>query len=632
MEKNSRLVLALLVANSAFLGFFFFRYCIGTAPWVGHDYRFFIPTLIDNYLFQKVNGLAVHWYTPSFAGGLPVYPNPQDIQFSLPQLLTWFVNPWQAIRLSMAFYVVVGFIAIFYFLQRTLGLSALASLLGAVFFSASGFYVEQMAVGVVTFQTFPLIVLILLILFSRKIPAWVGGLLLSLLSALLIYSGSFFIIMIFIFSILLSLPIIYLIAPALFNWRKLLFTVSWGLGLSLLTCGSKFYAIYSLMQFAPRLADDHYTVNALTGLAGMIYQLLGSMTIIPLLAWKEGSTVWLAAPKFAAALARITGASYGMWEMDISLSPALILLLVGGLFTRLFRKRIKKAPFDKKRLIAEACLVFLVWFVVEFSLAKGLMYPALHDLPVLRSLRVNVRFPSAFIFPLAMTGAAIFHQWTKNWKSQIGVLVGFLLLNGLTLISLNVYNQIPAVELQKRLFNISEVEPVFPKIRKAGVTFPVSTVIPNANGWKVFERNATNLIDPFDPLFKGRSKQFAQAVHAGPVSDIRNGCYNLINPTGYVYPAANGTQPYSLIQVSDQANFQNFINRRQVNWKLPAAQSLFNWITAITLIIEIPVLPVAFMIARRRFRTGLVRPENPEKPVSSSARTHEKPRVPGGSA
>lgn len=629
MKKSSLFVLALLVANIAILGFFFFRYPIGTAPWVGHDYRFFIPALIDNYLFQKVNGLAVHWYTPSFAGGLPVYPNPQDIQFSLPQLFTWLVNPWQAIRLSIAFYVVVGLTSTAYFLHRYLGLSAFASLLGGVFFSASGFYVEQMAVGVVTFQTFPLIALILLILFSRRLSARAGGLLLALLSALLIYSGSFFIILIFIFSILLSLPIIYLIAPASFNWRHLLSTVLWGLGLSLLTCGSKFFAIYSLMQFAPRLADDQYTVNALTGLAGMVYQLLGSMTIIPLQAWLEGSTVWLAAPKFAAALARITGTNYGMWEMDISLSPALLLLLIGGLFTRLFDKRIKTAPFDKKRWIAVAGLVFLVWLVVEFSLAKGLLYPALHQLPVLRSLRANVRFPSAFIFPLAMTGAAIFHQWTQRWKSQTGWLVGFLLLNGLALISLNVYNQIPAVDLQKRLFNISEVEPVFAEIRKAGVTFPVTTVIPNANGWKVFERNATNLIDPYDPLFKGRSKQFAQAVHAGPVSDIRNGCYNLINPTGYVYPAANGTQPYSLIEVTDQANFQNFINRRQVNWKLPFAQRLFNWITAITLMIEIPVLPAALMIARRRFRTGLVRPENLEKPVSFSARKHEKPRVPG---
>ncbi len=336
----------------------------------------------------------------------------------------------------------------------------------------------------------------------------------------------------------------------------------------------------------------------------MIYQLLGSMTVIPLQAWMEGSTLWLAAPKFADALARITGASYGMWELDISLSPALLLVLAGGLFTCLFRKRIKPAPFDKKRLIAVAGLVFLVWIVVEFSLAKGLIYPALHDLPVLRSLRANVRFPAAFIFPLAMTGAAIFHQWTKNWKSQTGALVVFLLLNGLALISLNVYNQIPAVELQKRLFNISEVEPVFPKMRKAGVTFPVTTVIPNANGWKVFERYATNLIDPYDPLFKGRSKQFAQAVHAGPVSDMRAGYYNLINPTGYVYPDANGTRPYSLIAVSDQANFQNFINRRQVNWKLPVAQQVFNWITAITLMIEIPVLLAALIIARRRFRTG----------------------------
>ena len=48
-------------------------------------------------------GLIIQWYTPSFVGGRPVYPNPQDLQFSLPQFLLWIVNPWIAILASMLF-------------------------------------------------------------------------------------------------------------------------------------------------------------------------------------------------------------------------------------------------------------------------------------------------------------------------------------------------------------------------------------------------------------------------------------------------------------------------------------------------------------------------------------------------
>jgi len=587
IKKSNVFFMVILVANIIFLGFFFFRYLIGTAPWVGHDYRFFIPTLIDNYLFVKVNGLAVHWYTPSFAGGLPVYANPQDIQFSLPQLLTYFVNPWQALRLSVAFYVVVGFLAIVYFLNRQMEFNLPASILGAIFFSASGFYLEHMAVGDVTFQTFPMIGFIMILLFNRKLTPWLGGLLLSLITTLLIYSGSFIIITLFILTILLSLPIIYIIKPELFNWRHILFTTLWGVALSFLICGSKLYAVYSLMKFTPRLASDNYTVDAFSGLKGLFYQLLGAMTIIPIHSWLERSTVWLVAPQFSHLLSRFIGSIYGMWEMDISLSPSLLIILVGGLFYSIFRRVKTKLLFNiinKKQLIAEISLVFLVWFVVEFSIAKGLMYPVLHNLPILKSLRANVRFPSSFIFPLAITGAAIFHQWTKNNKSQIRVAAFFIFFNILALVSLDIYNQIPSIDLQKRLFDIRQVESFFAEMRKAGEFFPVKTVIPKGNGWKVFQNNATNLDDPFDPLFKGLKHYFVGALHAGSVSDINNGYYNMINPTGYVYPSVNGTKPYERIRVSDEANFQNFINRRQTNWKFPIMQKILNWLTVLMLI------------------------------------------------
>jgi hypothetical protein len=110
MKKTALLPTLFLFLNAAILGVFLFRYCAGSAPLIGHDYRLFLPNMADNALFQQKNGLAIHWYTPRFAGGLPVYANPQDIQYSLPQLLTWFVNPWRAVRIAMVVYLVAGFL------------------------------------------------------------------------------------------------------------------------------------------------------------------------------------------------------------------------------------------------------------------------------------------------------------------------------------------------------------------------------------------------------------------------------------------------------------------------------------------------------------------------------------------
>jgi hypothetical protein len=81
------------VVNLLFIAFFLVQYTSATYPLVGHDFRLYIPRLIDSHLFYKVNGLAIEWYTPSFGGGLPAYPNPLQMQFSLPQLFTWYFNP-----------------------------------------------------------------------------------------------------------------------------------------------------------------------------------------------------------------------------------------------------------------------------------------------------------------------------------------------------------------------------------------------------------------------------------------------------------------------------------------------------------------------------------------------------------
>jgi hypothetical protein len=56
-------------------------------PFVGPDYRYFIPRLIDTNLHMRINGPGIQWYTPSFGGGLPAFANPQNIEYSIVQ---WF--------------------------------------------------------------------------------------------------------------------------------------------------------------------------------------------------------------------------------------------------------------------------------------------------------------------------------------------------------------------------------------------------------------------------------------------------------------------------------------------------------------------------------------------------------------
>jgi hypothetical protein len=238
-------------------------------------------------------------------------------------------------------------------------------------------------------------------------------------------------------------------------------------------------------------------------------------------------------------------------------------------------------------------------FVIAFTLAKGNIYLFLHKLPILESLRANVRYASAFIFPLAIAGAFIYDRWTKNWKSNISLFTIFILLDGVALVSMWIYYQVP-LEDQLRIFDIREITQVYPQIRYQGETFLVDKVVPDADTFEVFELHATDLIDPYEPLFKSYSDNFKKALHSGSVYDIDNGYYNIINPTGYVYPEVNNTKPYDRISTADEANFLAFINRRPTTWKLPVIQQVLNWITLVTIVSEFGILLV--FLAKRWLR------------------------------
>jgi hypothetical protein len=304
-------------------------------------------------------------------------------------------------------------------------------------------------------------------------------------------------------------------------------------------------------------------------------------------------------------LSKSTGTLYGYWELDASLSPALLLLLAGGAITYLFHKPKRNAIINKKRLLAVICLIFAIWLVIEFTLAKGVIYPTLRDLPILKSLRVNVRYISAFIFPLSVIGALIFNNWTKDWKSKAWYQAAFLLLDGIALSSIWIYHWVPTqYEVGARFYQyyICEFQPIldtYDKIHYEGKTFPIENIIPNDDPWAVFQDNATNLKDPYNMFFKN-SAGYRKVLHAGSVYEVNNGYFNMINPTGYLFPEVNHSTMFERISVADKDKLDAFVNRRKPDWKLPVIQQVLDWIALISFIGALVL--ITFYIFRDRFR------------------------------
>jgi len=562
-------------------------------PIVGWDHKYFLTRLIDTSLHYQINGLSVQWYTPSFGGGLPAYPHPLNAQFSLPQAMALLTDPWTALLISYFTYILIGYLAAYIFLRRCLDLHWTASTLGAGLFSANGFYIEHLANGHLNFQAFPLLPVFAVLLLDRKMSVPVASALLGLTSAAVIYSASTYPAAFILLSLLICLPLAYLVRPATFQWQRITQILLLGGLLALALNISKLYAVNSFMRFFPRETDDQFSISLGLAPLGLFLQLFGVMGLTPL-----DALLGIKMMTIRSLLQAYTGAYVGLWELDLSLSPVIWLLLTVGaiaLLRKILTQRLAVFPRRKDFWLAMGLLLLGIELALEFTFARGWMYPYLHELPFIRALHVNPRFGSAFIFPLAVLAAVIFSNWVKNWPERRTWLI-FIPANLLMLLSLGTYLLIPVAALQQRNFDISGLLLVAERI-KHGESFPIEKV-GDVTDQTVFERQTSNL-EPYEVLFGYNLKAFQPAVVKGPAREIREGAFNMTDPTGLVYPEVNGSSQWNRIPQDKRQELEDFLAHRQPQgWKIPLAQQVADWVSLIALLVSIGL--VVYGLSRKR--------------------------------
>ena len=547
-------------------------------PKVGHDYGFFLPRLLDTHLHHRVDGLVIQWYTANFGAGTPAYPNPQYVQYSLPQVLLFVVNPWTALMLSLITYSATGFICYFLFLREEMDLIASASALGASFILANGFFIEHALVGHVGFQHFHLLGAILFLVFTKRLGTLTSGILIGLLCAAVVNQAGFINLIIFGFSLLVLLPLIYLLRPELFH-RKVFVTLLAGALSAILLSISKVSAVLAFLRNFPRVIEDDYGQTYLQGLLGMVRQLTGFSFIAPyhmLTGQKMEGIIHF--------FQQGAGAQFGIWEMDLALSPGLLMLLILGTGYLVFRLWKTRLAMPGTKWIAVLLLFSAVWLATDLTLAQGWLYSLVKPLPILRSLHANVRFTAAFIFPLAMIGAFVFHEIFKERKPAIPVAFGILSLS--TIAMLTLYLAIPE-DVHVRNFNIDSVLPTYAEIDR-GWNFSVKNVA-EITDMEAFQQESSNLTTQ-DPMFGYVGEYFEPKAVPGPVMKLRDGDYNMTNPAGFVFPEENDVQPFDLFREDQKAELDAFLSHRQPNLEISGWQKTANAISGIMLIITLVYL------------------------------------------
>jgi len=576
-----------MIVNGLVLAVMNLRY-----PLVGHDYTYSLPSFLDTAIHYRLNGLVIQWFTPTFGGGLPAFPNPNHMQYSIPSLLAVVLPPWPAMLTSAVIYVSAGFLASYYFFHRTLRLNWTASLLGAFFFSANGFVITRFAAGQLGYFSFPLLPLFVILLLDTDLPVNIALALFGILFATYIYSAGYFIIIIFGLSILILLPMLFLFKPELFQWKRLFTITVLGGVIGILISASKLVAFFSLMRYFPRLVADNYPVSAFSGLLGIILQLLGTPSMVPLF-----TLAGLDPSSYPTLTRAATGTHYGMWELDISMTPVVFMIMLVCMIKFLHNPRKYVRLIDNNRgRIALLLLVFFIWVAVEFILAKGFIYPVLRQLPVLSSLRGNVRFTGALLFPLAFLAAAFYNHWSRNLAEKNRFRT-FLLVNLLAVIPLGSYFLFDQ-DMFRMFYDIAGPQKIYEEIQ-LGDSFEIIDIgKPEGENTGALLHRTSNL-NLYEPIFGFELEYFHPQVESGSIWDLSDGHYNMTDPTGYIYPDLNNNKAFDRFRVEDKKTLELFAKHIQPNWKIPSYQRVLNWVSGIAFISALLYASLQLIIRRR---------------------------------
>ncbi|RPJ23910.1 MAG: hypothetical protein EHM33_19515 [Chloroflexi bacterium] len=454
----------------------------------------------------------------------------------------------------------------------------MSSTLGAMFFIGNGFYIEHLIAGQIGYQLFPLGAVILYALTDRRSKYIYNGAIIATVITLMIFQAGFYLIVILILSLSITLPVLYLYKAKVLNLRNITLTAISAAVLCAAITASKIYAVAAFMSHFPRQIFDVYDIGLFQAGIGLIVQILGTMTLAPIFIATQNDPALL-----TGTFSSITGAGYGLWETDIGLSPVLIIFLfIGFAFTIAHLRKSTRINLNRSLLVGLILLAIPVWITIEMTLARGIVYTATKQFPILRSLHVNVRFAAAFLLPLIIVGTLQLHRFfLKNPKQSYFAAFTFLSIAALfSFFSLS-------REVHIREFNVRPSNIIHEKIQ-SGSRFPV-TDIGDISPWVGFSEQASS-IKPYEPIFGYKLEEFNHQIRFGSVFETENGYFNMTNPESFVFPEANDLDPFERFKVSERDKLETFLERRQPEWNIPMAQKILNKLSLIALIFTAGIL------------------------------------------
>ncbi len=556
---------------------------IGSAadPLIGHDFAQSLIWSFDHFVHMRVNGFwDVQTYSPMFGAGLPVWANPQSLQFSLPTFLLYLLPPLPAVWTAIGVMHAAGNFFCYRMLRVGTDFSRLGAAIGALSFGASSFYLSHMIVGHVYYHAWPLLSLFLWALLHPRLPrAWaVAGSTLAMLSNF--YAGGLHILIL----IAASLPIIFLTYGLLaaqplpfgeWAWR-LAATTGWTLTL----CLSKLVAMLAFLDQFPRKMGHWSLPEGQSAIAAILWQYLG----LPVARGYDQLTNSSSGSPANNPLQASFAPHLGLWELDLGIPvvPIVLSTFVLCYFTVVGARRSyagswRQLPPLKATFVA--MMVGYSYLLCCLVLGRGATFDLLRSLPILDSYVVMPRFSIAWLVPICMlTGWALTRLEPSTKAKRRWFFVTALSCLSVVLHSTSYWQEHAQANVNYTLtFPREWIDTPYKNFRDSISSAPTVKEVSQVADYEAYARGVSSL-KVYQPMFGYDGELFKTPVRPGPALDVLDGAFNFHNPASFVFPGKNGP-PFSRVGKADEERLRQFLAREDPAWPEPWWQTAAHAIT-----------------------------------------------------
>ncbi|MGW8246905.1 MAG: hypothetical protein ACWGOV_02240 [Acidiferrobacterales bacterium] len=590
LQGNRKNLILVLVSILILLSYhlIFFRFFPNRYGLTGEDFSLFLPRLLDGYIWAKNNSiLQVPWFTPSFCGGEPAYPDPQNIYFTLTQLLTTFFNPLQSIYFTVVLMTIAGYTGIYFLLRTVFRTSASTAILGSTLFLFNGFFIYRIVQGAIVYHALMLLPWMLYFAFKGSVrnrphfinPLVLNGIMVGLIAAYWVYSGMVNILLPLGFSILLIL--LGLARSGKLDARSIK-TMAIGFVVFLLVSASKMSAeFYYLGNFDRAFYPLPGTKSLLTGIYLTFRTLFFPST-------HSDMQFYL--------VNRVWGLGRHEFEFGVTFVPLIIFL------TYFVNKIIvaARSGFEITRPGFRFYINFAIVVILLIPVALNYYQPDwnrfLKSLPVLKNSSTLIRFNVMYILPVVILSSVLLEKLVRPG-------LGKIMLSGACVATVILVNATTDKSFyDKGYFDPKGIDTAYNRIKQSG-KIPTIHAVGNIESTAHFADRSLVFSDftlgisrlrCYEPMFGYRLEALPmKTLHPGPVGDVTNDRLNIKNPACYVFPKENSCEPGDHFKVSQKTEAGLFTSYRPFQFNLPIRQVVLNYVSVFSVLGCMLILIVA---------------------------------------